>query len=209
MNQKSTRFLFLFLAFLPASATSVQSFNLKDITDWADRIFEGRCTGIEHIVVQTRDGSDLPAVRYTFTVLDGLKGEQKQTMTLSQLGHFQDGRTSLLDPDQLGVPKYQVGETYLLFVNRVSYHGLSVPIGLAQGVFDVTEGQARNRAGNRHILTGFEKPLAGTPLESWVDPSRKGKALDREGLPVAQLKTLVRDLLTGRVKAPTRKEELR
>ncbi len=208
MNQKSTCFLF-FLLVVPASATSVQSFNLKDITDWADRIFEGRCTGMEHIVVKTRGGTDLPAVRYTFTVLDGLKGKQEQTMTLSHLGQFQDGRSSLLDPDKLGVPKYKVGETYLLFVNRVSYHGLTVPIGLSQGVFDVTAGLARNRAGNGHILTGFEKTLAGTPLNSWLDPVSKGKTLGPAGLPVTQLKSLVRDLISGRVKAPTRKEVLR
>ncbi|MDJ0842316.1 MAG: hypothetical protein QNK37_37790 [Acidobacteriota bacterium] len=212
MNHKMKALLIIGLSglFLPLFAGSIEPLNLKDITERADRIFEGRCVGVEHTVVKSRKGMDIPAVTYTFQILDGLKGKVSERVTVSHLGSFQDGRPFLVNADKLGIQKYKEGNTYLLFLNRDSYHGLSATLGLPQGVFEVKEGRARNRAGNRFILTGLDKAVVGTPYAAWLAPggNRAGKTADSEGIPADGLKSLVRDLISGKVKAPSRKEVL-
>jgi len=193
------------LTFLPLShASRVQSFNLMDLTNRADKIFTGRCVAVAHEVVLSADGKvEIPAVRYTFEVVTAIDGVSDQTVEVMHLGHFSDGRPFALDPDQVGVPRYRVGGTYLLFVGRKSHNGLCSATGLRQGVFDVVEGRARNRSGNQHILRGFDEILSRAPYR----PLAFGKgAAGSAGLPLEVLERLVRDLRAQRLNAPTMRE---
>src|SRR5262245_9531534 len=65
---------------------AVLRFNLEEMTLTADRVFVGRCVGID----PTRDrvgGGTLSVTRYTFDVEQVLKGELPARFTFTQLGH--------------------------------------------------------------------------------------------------------------------------
>jgi len=189
---------------LPITASRIASFNLTDLTQRADQIFLGRCTAATPAIVKGRDGAvEIPAVRYTFTVERAVAGASGETVEIMHLGSFTDGRHFLLDPDKVGVPRYTVGETYLLFVGRTSHNGLCSATGLRQGVFDVVGGRAKNRAGNNYILTGLDEVLAREPYRQLARAKQQG---DRTGLPVETLLDLVRDLRAEKVTAPTMRE---
>lgn len=175
------------------SSSKVKPFNLTDITQRAHTIFEGTCIAVESATVPSADGNArIPVMRYTFRVDDGLKGAGK-TVVLTQLGKFADGSIYLADPDVVGIPRYEVGRSYLLFTTRPGRTGLSVPVGLQQGIFDVRDGVAANRAGNAHILTGYAEVLN----------RRAAKLAPGGGLAVAEIKAMVRDLLAGRLEVQT------
>ena len=197
--------LLLLVGGLQALATSVVPMNLVDLTARSSRIFEGVCTTISHGTVKDVAGTtDIPVVHYTFTIKDNLRGTEGQTITVSHLGTFQDGRHFFMKPEWLGIPNYQVGRSYLLFLNQNSVNGLCAPMGMVQGVFEIKDQQAYNLAGNDHILTGMDEALAKTAygeLRAGV-AAKNGQG----GLPLAQLQNLVRDLMAGRVTAPTREE---
>ncbi len=198
---------------LPAMATSILPVNLVDLAKDSERIFEGTCTAIEHTTVLDRTGQlEIPATRYTFKLIDALKGVavDEKTVTLSQLGKFQDGRQFLATPEMLNLPGYKIGETYLLFIDKKGVTGLASPIGMPQGVFAVKEGVAANFAGNRHILAGMETALTGTAhervLREAMEEAQPAKKASQAGVAAAALKALVRDLLNGNITAPSRKE---
>ncbi len=137
-------FILTFFAITPTFAARLELLNLVDITQTSQRIFEGRCIKVEHTSVKSRGGKLwIPAVRYTFEVLDGIKGISTKTLHIQQLGHALDGSDFFLKPESLGLPTFNAGQTYLLFMNEDGSTGLTSPTGMVQGVFDVARGSAR------------------------------------------------------------------
>jgi len=198
-----------------ASASSVLPINLVDIADESALIFHGRCIAATHTTVPDKTGRiDIPATSYTFELIDGLKGTASETKTvvIKQLGRFQDGRQFFATPEMLSLPEYELGETYLLFINKNGVTGLTSPVGMPQGVFKIDEGKAVNMAGNLHILYGMQSALETAGHASvWREAAagaRPGKKAGPQGVSVDALKALVRDLLSGRLTAPSRKKEL-
>lgn len=193
----------LALALAPqAAATKIAPMNLVDLVERSARIFEGRVIAINHGTVKSSDGKyDYPVVRYTFEVLDDLRGAGAKTVILSQMGFFQDGRRTRFNPDQIGIPKYELGKQYVLFMGREGSTGLCSPIGFHLGMFDVAEGKAYHRVDNRFVMNGMDKALKGTAHEALTNPVilKNGQA---DGLDVVGLKALIRDLMTGAIKAP-------
>ena len=116
----------------------------------------------------------------------------------------------LVNPDMVGVPRYEVGKTYILFFGRNSRTtGLTTPVGLNQGVFDVHNDGVRNRAGNGHILTAMESSLQQHGYGKLTTRAlAKGAPTDRS-MEKAMFKALVRDLVNGKIKAPSLKEQRR
>ena len=203
--------LFMVLGLAPLQAATVLPMNLADLVQRAPRVFEGRCSHIEHVVVKSSDGqADIPSVRYTFEVLDTLKGTETKTIVISQLGRFQDGRNFFANPDHIGVPTFRVGGNYVLFMGPNGPTGLCAPIGLRQGVFDVDENQVRNRAGNGYILEGMESALSVDRYREFVTKPAAPKTgvlkTPEKAFDLNLFKSLVRDLIQGAVKAPTRQE---
>ena len=191
-------------------ATSLVPMNLADLAHKSRHVFEGKCIKVEVTVVKSSGGkTDIPVVRYTFEVLDGIKGVVGETRTVTQLGRFTDGRDFFIKPEWVQLPKYEVGHTYLLFLTGASSTGLSSPMGMPQGVFDIHEGLARNKAGNDHILQGMASALEKTAYKALVQPAVGVKRSRASGMEVSQLKSLVRDLLSGKVTAPGRQEVAR
>lgn len=201
----------ILLTALPAFAGSVAPVNLKDLSDKSTRIFHGTCIAKESIVVKDRSGKvDIPAMRYTFRVTEALKGGEGGTFTVTQLDRFQDGRRFLITPELLNLPHYDIGGEYVLFMGRESYHTLSSPMGMPQGVFVVQQGKARNMASTQMVMTGLKEAVAGTSHASLFTPvAGKTTNLNRDGLDVKGLKSLVKDLIDGKVKAPGISEVLK
>ena len=186
-------------------AKSIAPYNLVDITQKSMQIFEGRCIKIQFTTVKSRDGkTDIPTVAYTFEVLDNLKGAKEKTITIKQLGHAQPGQPEFsINPDWIGMPTYEAGQTYLLFMNKTFSTGLTSPCGVEQGIFRLKDGKAFNLIGNPHILHGMSNNLKARGYSDLVGAVAQGPSAS---LKTTRLKTLVREMLTGKFRAPTRGE---
>jgi hypothetical protein len=79
----------------------------------------------------------------TFVVLDHAKGQPGPTLTVRQAGGVLNGIAV-----DYHVPKFRIGEEYVLFLPAPSRLGLASPVGLAQGAFGVTQGPAGKEVGN-------------------------------------------------------------
>ena len=137
-----------------ALAASVAPLSLDQIVAGAKHIVHVRCTGN---VVQA--DPDVGVITITsFVVLDRAKGGDDPTFTVRQVG----GELNGLAVDY-HVPKFRVGEEYVLFMPASSRLGLASPVGLSQGAFSVVPGAAGTEVGNGRDLGEL---LAGTDSAS-------------------------------------------
>lgn len=137
-------------------ATSLRPMNLQEIVQYSSRIFSGVCLS----AVDGVDSRGLPYSLYTFRIAEAIRGRfEGDTVTVKQFGLRKlpgraglNGKLTHVD----GMPDYQPGATYLLFLNNESRWGFSAPIGLLQGAFRVLgdDGAQRvvNGIGNRNLL---------------------------------------------------------
>ena len=111
----------------PVWSSSLRPVNLPQMVQQADRIVVGRAvsewTG--------RDERRFPATITTFEVSQVLKGGPIQRIAVKQLG------VTKVQPDGLatwieGMPRYQQGSEYLLFLNPDSLYGFTMPVGAFQ-----------------------------------------------------------------------------
>ena len=104
--------------------TETVPLNLEEITNAADRIFTGYCTKIEE--QESDNESKLPIIKYKFKTVEIIKGTlNKKEITIKQWKH------SVRE-----VP-FQKGKKYVVFLYPDSERGLTSPVGLLQGRFDV------------------------------------------------------------------------
>lgn len=104
--------------------------NLEEIVNASNRIFSGKCIKAE----ETNDETNLPVVKYTFSVKENIKGVKDEEITFKQwLPTVRDGG-------------YEVGKKYILFLFPDSERGLTSPVGFSQGKFNVeTKGIIRRK----------------------------------------------------------------
>lgn len=164
------------LAALPAWPTSVLPLSLDEILANAAVAFSGTCLNnrTEH-----DNGSGLIVTYTTFRVDDVLKGSAGATYTIKQVGGELPGGAGF---KLLGVPKFAVGQDYVVFLAGVSQAGFSSPVGLAQGRFVVQPG-----ASGLEVTNGrdFREMTANIP-ESALPPGLAQKT-KRAGEPVAHM----------------------
>jgi hypothetical protein len=110
----------------------VPSLNLEQIVEKADRIFVGKVTGVREESLAAAGGT-LPVTVYTFEVEEALRGAIGNTLTIKQLGHRSDPSSFMSQ----SLPEYRVGDVVMLFLHADSGIGLTSPVGLGQGVFEV------------------------------------------------------------------------
>jgi hypothetical protein len=132
--------LALLLSASTALATSVRPFNLLELTQQAEKIFQGECVGARQVTVVVRS-TDAPAMEYDFRVVEGIRGAQVgETVTFRQVGpptfDPATGERLRSAPFIVGMPEYRVGRRYLLFLGQESEFGLNTPAGLHQGFFE-------------------------------------------------------------------------
>lgn len=155
----------------PAHATSVLPLYLDEVIDHSTTAFEGTVADTH----SARDTATNLVVTYTtFTVTDVLKGTVPSTYTIKQIGG------ELPQEDLIyhvpGIPKFKLGEDYVVFMAGVSRSGFSSPIGLAQGRFNVMQGPAGRVVGNgrdlREITTrmGAQLPAQSKALQAATGP---------------------------------------
>ena len=116
-----------------ASAQDVERFVVQSFAQSSARIFRGRCVFADAVAVRIPGGT-VAATRYTFEVVDGIKGvEAGRRTAFVQVGDPAGGR---LDLGRLaGLPTYAPGSEYVLFLLPESRHGLTSPAGAAEGAF--------------------------------------------------------------------------
>ncbi|KAA3615976.1 MAG: hypothetical protein DWQ05_09425 [Calditrichaeota bacterium] len=159
----NTILIFLLLIFIAAPsvcATEVTPRNAQELTQLAQRLFHGRCISVkEHF-----QPNSISYTEYTFEVLTPVKGVSQKTITFKQFG--------LINPVQLkndllflgkvsGMPVYQKGKEYLLFLMGDSKLGLTSPAGLFQGSFNILntgdgEKRALNSLGNKGLFKNIQ-----------------------------------------------------
>lgn len=133
-------------------ATELAHRNIRQLCNLSQRIFVGKCVSATESFAP---GSGLPAyTEYTFQVTQLIKGNIGGTITFRQLGLRSPRRISedLAYVGSIpGMPIYQEGKEYALFLIGDSRLGLTSPVGLFQGSFLVIE----DEHGNRMFVNGI------------------------------------------------------
>ncbi|MDJ0758410.1 MAG: hypothetical protein QNJ19_03385 [Woeseiaceae bacterium] len=154
----------LCLMAMPAivTATVVRHMNLDALMENAGTIFRGTVIGIEVGTVEA-GGAELPTTTYAFRVLEMFKGEataikgDEVFMTITMIGSpkgVQNGADFVRFNVLRDMPKLEQGAEYLLFTTPESDIGLSVTVGVGQGLFDLEGGMAINQSHNARLLEG-------------------------------------------------------
>lgn len=183
----------------PASALTVLQLNLEQLTSLSEKVFVGRCVGVE------ADGEfkGHKVQKVTFEVIDMLKGEPSKTVTFHQLG-IVDGGEDLgmkegvkIQGLERDLPQYQVGEEAIVFLSAAGGSGITAPVGLAQGKFAVTTHggvkSVANGVGNRGLFIGADKSPRMKAM-SLSPADRKMMAVNGGDLPYSDFVSLVKKL---------------
>ena len=126
-----------------AQAASVLPLYLDQVIDNSRLAFEGTCVETH----SERDpATDMVVTYTTFAVHDVLKGSVGPSHTIKQIGGSLPGEG--VQYRVAGVPTFEVGQDYVVFLAGVSASGFSSPIGLEQGRFDVREQGGKLLVGN-------------------------------------------------------------
>lgn len=177
-----------FATILPAAAASVVPLYLDEIIDRSAVAFEGVCLENRS---ERETATNMVVTYTTFEVRDVLKGNVGATHVIKQIGGSLPGDSVQFEVS--GVPKFAVGESYVVFLAGVSSAGFSSPVGLAQGRFSVS-----GMAGTREVTNGRDfRDLIPNPEQKTMAAGTRAK-LQRAPDPVRQLnidefKQLVRD----------------
>jgi hypothetical protein len=140
--------LALYFTSLPASwATSMLPISLEQLSTRATLIFYGKVISNE---IRKDEQSGRIATFTEFEVIDLIKGKTGSTHTIKQIGgHLQETGTIV---HIHGVPKYVIGNDYVVFLPEKSDLGFSSPLGLQQGSFDVVTVNGEQIVDNGHQL---------------------------------------------------------
>lgn len=156
----------VWLGAMPGHATTAPQQNLRDILVGAEDIVTGTVTK----VTEGRTGN-LPFVEVELNVVDTLKGgdevaldeNDQPVMTFRQFGtqtpaEAENGRIFL--GLVAGMPRYSVGERVVLFLGAESPNGFRTTLGLDQGKFNLTAGNAVNGRQNVGLFQNLP-PMPG------------------------------------------------
>jgi hypothetical protein len=200
---------------------AVLRFNLEEMTVASDRVFVGRCVGVEETEEEIAQGS-MPVTLYKFEVERAVKGQLPKQLTFRQLGHpahralGKGGEMTMhgsrVTPKAFfhGMSEYEVGDRLVLFLIPDYLGGkVTYPVGLYQGAFDVTQmpsGQemVRNSINNLGLFTS---PYNGTRMTGadakMIFPERGTVAGDsslarkRGALPLGEFVEMVEQIIVS------------
>jgi len=125
--------LLLYFSSLPTSwATSLLPISLEQLSMRASLIFYGSVISNQ---VKKDEQSGRIATFTEFGIIDLIKGETGEKHTIKQIGGYlkETGTTLRIH----GVPEFQTGNHYVVFLPKQSNLGFSSPLGLHQGRFSV------------------------------------------------------------------------
>ena len=119
---------------LPAHALVARPTPLRDMAAVAERIFRGECLSARVGEVRIA-GARIPTTTYTFRVSEYLKGRGSGTLTFQQVGTPAGGPFDL--GQVAGLPVYEVGVSYVLFLLPESRARLTSPSGAGEGAMRI------------------------------------------------------------------------
>ncbi len=137
-----------FLVLSPASASSVVSLNLQQLSSRATLIFYAEVTSNN----VKKDGQSGRIATFTvFKIIELIKGKTGSTHLIKQIGgHLASTGTTLRIH---GIPKFETGNKYVVFLPEKSSIGFSSPLGLHQGSFTVSTINGEQLVSNGRNLT--------------------------------------------------------
>jgi hypothetical protein len=175
--------LILLICSLQAAATSVLPVSLQRMAKSAETIFHGTAIGNE---VRLDQASGRVATYTTFKVIEIIKGSPGATHTIKQIGGQLPG--SNVRQVIHGVPRFTVGEDYVIFLPKASSLGFASPIGLVQGKFDVRRHNGDTLVSNGRSLAALMKttPQQDSPTGPSALASKRAPVLNSiEGQPAS------------------------
>ena len=174
------------LALSVAQAASVLPVTFDGLVDGAAVAFQGRVLenrseidrGTGHLVTFT-----------TFEVEERLKGTVGARHVIKQLGG-QAGDTGFrID----GIPRFDAGGRYVVFLYGVSRAGFSSPVGLVQGRFMIRAGEAGLQVSTGRDFREMLQPIPAADLPGGVRNKLAAPAARVEQLELETFKRLVRE----------------
>ena len=169
-----------------AHATSVLPLYLDEIVDSAAVAFEGTVLSNR----TTRDEATGLVVTYTtFKVHEALKGSLGETYTVKQVGG--DLPAEGVRQKSHGVPRFNTGESMVIFFYGVSEAGFSSPVGLEQGRFFISDEATGPEVTNGRDFRDLAQRMA--PPASASAQARLNSAAPVKGLALDDFKKMVRD----------------
>jgi hypothetical protein len=140
--------LLTLLILSPASATSLLPISLQQLSTRASLIFYAE-------VISNETRKDVQSGRIaTFTefkIIDLIKGNAESSHTIKQIGGYDPVSKTRLYIQ--GVPTFQTGKSYVVFLPSASALGFCSPLGLYQGSFTVTTVDGEQIVSNGRNLT--------------------------------------------------------
>ncbi len=173
----------LMLAAFSAQASMLERLSFDDLSSRADKIFRGRVIDVEQ-GTKAIGGGEIPIVTYRIRVAEMLKGsadlekDGRQVMEITMAGSIKNESAN----DGLmhfsifrDVPKFERGREYVLFMTPRSSAGLSTPVGLGQGAFDILttakEDMAVNQFNNIGLGVSEGEPMSYESMREAVEES--------------------------------------
>ena len=139
--------LFTLFGLSSVSATSLLPISLEQLSTRATLIIYGEVLSNQ---VKPDAQSGQIATFTEFKVIDLIKGDAADTHTIKQIGGELKDRNMALRIH--GVPRFQVGKNYVVFLPAKSKLGFSSPLGLHQGSFSVLNINGEQLVSNGHNL---------------------------------------------------------
>jgi len=145
-----SRILFLLVGLLVVDvtlATTVLPVSLERMSKTAEYIFYGKALSNE---VKFDAASNRVATFTIFEIIDNVKGDAGTSHTVKQVGGQLAG--SAVVHRFHGVPRFTVGEEYVIFLPPQSRLGFSSPVGLSQGKFSVQKQKGIATVSNGRVI---------------------------------------------------------
>ena len=163
-----------------ASQASIQRFTLNEMVDRAGRIFRGTVISAEPGVIAVGGGS-LPTVQYRFRVDHVFKGDfpSKDGVAYAEVTMLGSPKTAIRSGqyqklNAIPAPTLlAVGSDHLMLLTPEGASGLSAPVGLGQGNFEIFEQDKTEFAKNEFNNLGiFDGPVTYSRLAEEI--SKRG-----------------------------------
>jgi len=150
-----------------ASAATVLPLGLERLHGDAQNIFLGECLSN---AVELDKQSGRVATYTTFEVLETFKGKPARSHTIKQVGgNLPEANLNVRIP---GVPQFEVGKRYVVFLPPASNLGFATPVGLSQGMFTVkTDDQGAQMVSNGRDV--------GELMENMAQSKMPGRIADK------------------------------
>lgn len=165
-----------FLSLSPASASSVMPLNLQQLSTQATLIFYAEV--ISNNVKQDEQSGRI-ATFTEFKIIDLIKGSAGSTHTIKQIGGRLAGTGTTLRIH--GIPKFETGNKYVVFLPEKSGTGFCSPLGLHQGSFSVSTINGEQHVSNGRNLSRQQtqdNSVIQIPLAVRADKPRRARLDD-------------------------------